>query len=334
MPDVIVMGDINVDVIFTIPAYPLPGGEAIASATQIHTGGSAVNTAIALAKMNVDVGFIGRVGQDSLAEKVLSDLKESGVDCSQVQVDPKVSTGLIFITVTVDGERTMFGARGANSFTQATEIDPAYFTHCRWIHLSSYSFLAHHQYETILTVLDIAKNLPYTRLSLDIGTEPALRARSQIMQLLPKIDVILPSEMEITLLGNGQPIQQSLDNLLNGYKARAIITKRGRHGCLLAIENRRIDIPSFTVNVKDTTGAGDSFNAGVVLGRLVGLSWEASAVLGNALGALASTQEGAGAATINRNSVAKLIEQHLFHKSWASVIHTLEELTVWFEGAL
>lgn len=137
MPDIIVMGDINMDVSFTIPAYPLPGNEAIASSVRMHTGGSAVNTAVALAKMDMDVGFIGRVGADSLADRVLGDLKEAGIDCSHIQIDPKISTGLIFIAVTEDGERTMFGARGANSFTQAKAIDPAYFTNCRWIHLSS-----------------------------------------------------------------------------------------------------------------------------------------------------------------------------------------------------
>lgn len=334
MPDIIVMGDINIDVIFTIPAYPLPGNEAIATGVQMHTGGSAVNTAIALAQMGMDVGFIGRVGQDSLANKIVADLEAAKVDCSQIQIDSKVSTGLIFIAVTADGERTMFGARGANSFTQARAINPAYFLDCRWIHLSSYSFLAHHQYETILTALDLAENSPYTRVSLDIGTEPAIRARAQIMELLPRLDVILPNETEVTLLSGGLPLQQSLDYLLKEKKANAVITKRGENGCLLATGDKRVEVPSFSIKVRDTTGAGDSFNAGVVLGRLVGLSWEASAALGNALGGLATTQEGAGATSLNKNEVFRLIESHLFKDQWESARFALEELVAWFEGIL
>lgn len=334
MPDIIVMGDINVDVIFSVPAYPLPGNETIATSVQMHTGGSAVNTAIALAKMDMDVGFIGRVGPDPLAARVLKDLEESGVDCSQMQVDSKVNTGLIFIAVTEDGERTMFGARGANAFTQSRAIDPNYFANCRWIHLSSYSFLAHHQYETILTVLDLAKNSPYTRVSLDIGTEPALRARSQIMGVLPRLDVILPNETEITLLSGGRSIDDSLDYLLNGQGANAIVTKQGSNGCLLAVGKKRTHLPAFSIKAKDTTGAGDSFNAGLVLGRLVGLGWEASAALGNALGGLATTREGAGAALLSRNEVVRLIETHLFKEEWASNQFALEELTAWFEGML
>lgn len=334
MPDIIVMGDINVDVVFTIPSYPIPGTEAVATSMQMHTGGSAVNTAIALAKMDMNVGFIGRVGSDPLAKQVLEDLMAAGVDCSAVQVDPRVSTGLIFIAVTVDGERTMFGARGANSFTQANAIDADYFKGCRWIHLSSYSFLAHHQYETILTVLDIAENSPHTRVSLDVGTEPAFRARSQIVKLLPRLDVILPNEQEVTLLAQKQSVEDSLTTLLNGRGASAVITKCGTKGCLLAIGERRTYLPSFTIKAKDTTGAGDSFNAGVVLGRLVGLSWESSAALGNALGGLVTMYDGSGASSLNRNDVAKLIEQHYFKDEWASAQPALEELTAWFEGII
>jgi len=334
MPDIVVMGDINVDVVLSIPAYPLPGNEAIATAIEIHTGGSAVNTAIALAKMDMDVGFIGRVGQDSLAGQIIGDLEEVGVDCTHIQIDPRVSTGLIFIAVTEDGERTMFGARGANSFTQANAIDPNYFANCRWIHLSSYSFLAYHQYEAILTVLDLAENSPNTRVSLDIGPEPALRARSQIMGVLPRLDVILPNETEVTLLGQGQSMAESLDNLLNGERAKAVVAKQGSNGCLLAVDDKRIHLPAFDVKVRDTTGAGDSFNAGLVLGRLVGLSWEASAALGNALGGLATTRHGAAAASINRNEVSQLIESHLFREEWVPAQLALEELTAWFEGVL
>jgi ribokinase len=181
--------------------------------------------------------------------------------------------------------------------------------------------------------LDLAKNSPYTRVSLDIGTEPALRARSQIMEVLPRFDVIFPNETELTILSEGRSVEASLDYLLDG-RANAVVAKRGRKGSVLAVGNKRVSLPAFNVNVKDSTGAGDSFNAGVVLGRLVGLSWEASAALGNALGGLATAQEGGGANSINRDAVAKLVEKHLFQEEWSSVRAALEELAAYFEGTL
>ncbi len=330
MPDIIVLGDINVDVIFTIPAFPTPGSEAVASTVRMHTGGSAVNTAIALAQLDMEVGFIGKIGQDSLASQALSDLKKSGVDCSHIQVDPRVSTGLIFIAVTADGERTMFSARGANAFTESGLIDHDYFANCRWVHLSSYSFLAHHQYEAMMLALDLAKNSPYTRVSLDIGPEPALRCTSQIIKVLPKLDIIFPNEMELTILSGGRSTYEALDYLLHEHGANAIVAKRGRKGSVLAVGNKRVNLPSFKVEAKDSTGAGDNFNAGVVLGRLVGLSWEASAIFGNALGALSTTFAG-GAISVSRNDVFKLLESHLFHEDWLSVQEPLQELLVYFE---
>ena len=179
----------------------------------------------------------------------------------------------------------------------------------------------------------MAENSPYTRVSLDIGTEPALRARQQILDVLPQIDVIFPNETELTLLGEGRTADDSLDYLLDG-KVGSVVTKCGADGCILALSNKRVHLPAFKINAKDTTGAGDSFNAGVVFGRLVGLSWEASAALGNALGGWATGQEGAGAHAINRAVVAKLVENHLFQPEWGSARYALEELAVYFEGPL
>jgi sugar/nucleoside kinase (ribokinase family) len=331
MPDIVVVGDINVDVNISIPAYPIPGNEAIANSVQMHTGGSAVNTAIALSKMDMDVGFVGRVGRDILAGKVLADLSEAGVDCTHIQTDPSVSTGMIFIAVTTDGERTMFSARGANAFTDAATLDPACFAQCRWIHLSGYSFLSHHQHETMLFALEQAKNSPYTRVSLDVGVEPALRARAQILDILPRIDIVFPNKTELALLSEGLSSDESLD-LLFDCGARAVVAKCGAEGSILAVDNRKTLLPAFNVEAKDTTGAGDSFDAGVVLGRLIGLCWEASSALGNALGALVSTQSGSGAHSIQRNAAAKLVEKHLFDPRWAPVQYALEELIAYFEG--
>ncbi|MDM8526676.1 carbohydrate kinase family protein [Anaerolineales bacterium HSG24] len=334
MPDIIVIGDINIDVIFSVSGYPIPGSEAVASAVQMHTGGSAVNTAIALANMDMDVGFIGRIGEDTLAKQILADLEKSGVDCSQIQVDPKVSTGLIFIAVSEDSERTMFSARGANAFTDAKELDKQYFANCRWIHLSGYSFLSYHQYQTLKLALDLAENSRYTRVSLDIGTEPATQAKPQILELLPRIDIIFPNEIELAILADGRAPDEALSYLLEEQNANAVVAKHGSKGSMLAVGNKRMHLPAFNVDAKDTTGAGDSCNAGVLLGRLIGLSWGASVALGNAFGGLATIQKGAVATTITRDTVIRLIEKHMFDKAWLPFQNDLTELTMYFEEAL
>lgn len=86
MPQVVAMGDINVDIIAHIPCYPSPGGDGLAQRASVHSGGSAANTAIALARLGVDVGLIGRVGDDALAQWSLAKLTGAGVDLSAVQL--------------------------------------------------------------------------------------------------------------------------------------------------------------------------------------------------------------------------------------------------------
>jgi sugar/nucleoside kinase (ribokinase family) len=183
----------------------------------------------------------------------------------------------------------------------------------------------------MLFALEQAQNSPYTRVSLDVGVEPALRARAQILDILPRIDIVFPNKMELALLSEGLSTAESLD-LLFECGARAVVAKCGAEGSILAVENRKTYLPAFNVNVKDTTGAGDSFDAGVVLGRLIGLGWEASTALGNALGALVSTHSGNGAYSVQRNAVAKLVEKHLFNPDWVPVQFALEELIAYFEG--
>jgi len=77
MSQVVTLGDINVDIIASIPRYPAPGGDGLAERVEVHSGGSAANTATVLARFGVDVGIIGRVGRDAFAEQALARLADA-----------------------------------------------------------------------------------------------------------------------------------------------------------------------------------------------------------------------------------------------------------------
>ncbi|MFQ5613819.1 MAG: carbohydrate kinase family protein [Anaerolineae bacterium] len=330
MPDVVLLGDINIDMVAQIPGYPVPGGEGVANSVKMHTGGSAVNTAITLARLGTDTGFIGCVGQDALAAQALSDLDEAGVDHRYVQFETAVGTGLIYVVVTADGERTMFASRGANVFTRRSELWQQYFQNTRWYHISGYALLARPQQEAALFALELAER-QRCRISIDIGIELAFRHRQQVLDLLPRLDVVFPSRDELAFLAPGMTAEDSLNYLLD-QGVRAVVATRGKEGCIVATRKEQLHIPSFNVNVRDTTGAGDSFNSGVILGRLVGLSWPASAVLGNATGALATSEPGAGANSIDVESVTRLLEKHLEQSGWRSWQNALEEALAFLQA--
>jgi len=330
MPDVITLGDLNIDLIVAVPVYPARGGDSVAEGVSLHTGGSALNTALVLACLGVDVAFIGRVGQDALADQALADLVHAGVDTRLVQVDPAVATGMVFVAVTPDGERTMFSARGANSYTHPGLLDENDFAGARWFHFSGYALLAEPQRSATRYALDLAVETGCC-ISLDVGVEPARCAQKDILHLLSRVDVIFPNETELSLLTGDVDLRMSSTQLLD-WGVGAVVAKYGASGSEVTLRNRRATLPAFDVSPLDTTGAGDSFNAGFILGRLMGLDWEAAALLGNAVGALATQWQGAGAQDVTSRVVRDWIEKHRSAPEWLERREVLEEVSTCLES--
>jgi ribokinase len=304
----------------------------VAEGALLHTGGSAANTAMALACLGADVGFIGRVGQDALAAQALADLSENGVDTRLAQFDQALSTGIIFIAVTPDGERTMFGARGANSYTDPQLLDEDYFSGARWFHFSGYTLLAEPQRSAALYALELAVEAGCL-ISLDVGVEPALRATHHVQRLLPQVDVLFPNETELSLLTGGVNSRQGPLRLLK-YGARAVVAKYGANGSQVTVPGLQASLPAFAVSPVDTTGAGDCFNAGFIVGRLAGLGWEASALLGNAVGATSTQWHGAGAGCVTPPHLRDLIQKHVGAADWLELGEGLEEVLAYLDDLM
>jgi ribokinase len=314
MVAVLTLGDLNLDIVAYTDSYPAKGGDWLTESAEIHVGGSAANTAMALARLGVSTGFIGRVGRDALAGQLLEEMEMAGVDVRYVQVDPLATTGVVFIAVTPDGERTMFSSRGANVQTDPTMIVEEYFREVSWLHLSGYILLAEPQRSAARRALLLARVFN-SRVSLDVGTLAAEKCRAELWSLLPQVNVLLPSETELALLSHGGDVTSALDRLLEAG-LEAVVLKRGEKGCLVATPDERFALPGFAVAAYDTTGSGDSFDAGLIMGRLRGLDWRASAMLANALGALSAQSAGAATEALEPAAVRSLLQSHLDDLRW------------------
>ncbi len=308
VPDVVALGDINVDIIAQFDAYPAKGEDALAYATAIHCGGSAANTAIMLARIGIKTGLISRVGPDSWALKALSCLNEAGVDPRYLQRDAAAMTGMMYVVVTPDGERTILGHRGANVFTNPNQIQEADIQEARLFHLSGYSLLADPQRSAALLSLEIACRHGLT-VTLDPGMTLPKAAMDEMLALLPVVNVLLPNlaeAQEMTGLASPSDCAQAL--LDRGVQVVAL--KLGREGCLIANSTGHYRVPGFVVKTQDSTGAGDSFAAGVIAGILGGLDWQGAAVLGSALGAMSAAQVGGAATAPKAREVLALLRNH------------------------
>jgi len=308
MADVVALGDANVDIIAHFAAFPDKGGDALASSTEIHCGGSATNTALALARMGISTSLIARLGPDSWALKVFGCLSEAGVSPSALQRDPAAMTGLMYVVVTPDGERTILGHRGANVFTDPNQIDEQEIRGARLLHLSGYALLTEPQRSAAFRALAIACRCGLT-VSLDPGMTVSYNALDEMRALLPTVNILLPSLAEAQQLA-GESVPEECARVLIAAGVAVVAIKLGRQGSLVATPRGALRVPGFYVQTRDSTGAGDNFDAGLIAGFIGGLSWHGAALLGNALGAVSATRVGAGTAGPGADEVVQLLSKH------------------------
>jgi ribokinase len=315
MPDVVILGDINVDVLARVPFYPPPGGDSLAEGVDVRAGGSAANTAVVLSKFGLAVSIIARVGEDILADYALSDLRGAGVDLSLVQEDAEAMTGLVFAAVTPDGERTFFSCRGANAKTTLRAGDEQQIQDARLLHVSGYALVEGAQRAAALRAIEVAQQSGVP-VSLDLGVEVATMAREDIVGTLSMVSMVFPNRAVAKWLTGKDSAPESVGVLL-GLGPEAVGLKLREQGCLIGSAEGVFPVPAFQVDPIDDTGAGDSFDAGLILGRIGGLSLRESALLANALGALATTVTGAGSALPGPQEALRFLEKQEDLDQWA-----------------
>jgi ribokinase len=292
MPQVVTLGDINVDILARVPFYPPPGGDSLAQGVNLRAGGSAANTSAVLSKFRLGVSILARVGQDALAEHALSDLRQVGVDLSLVQRDPETQTGLIFAAVTPDGERTFFSCRGANANTTLDGHGEERIREARLLHVSGYALVESPQRAAALQAI-AAAHRSGVAVSVDLGVEVKTKPREAIVEALSKASMVFSNLAVAQWLTGEEGARESVEGLLS-LGPELVGLKLREEGCLIGSAEAVLAVTGFDVEPVDDTGAGDSFDAGLILGWVAGLGLRECGILGNALGALATTVTGAG----------------------------------------
>jgi ribokinase len=288
----LVFGDLNIDMIGRVDEWPAPGGECLCPQLELHCGGVGANCALAIAPWGINVRLLGCVGQDRFGDLLLDTLRKSGVDIRGVQRSSRALTGMLYINVTRDGQRTFFGSRGANQFMGPPKVPAGWLRSCAAAHLVGYSFLNPGPEKMARRILRQFHSSG-KRISLDVGMEPSKRIPKKILRLLPQVDLLFVSSDEAAILtGRSNPREAFLRFERAG--AKEIVMKLGKRGCLISDGGILREVPSFAVRVVDSTGAGDAFTAAFLQARLRGWSPREAALVANAAGAAAASRVGAG----------------------------------------
>ncbi len=287
--DVVVVGDLNGDLILSGDATPTFGQvEKLVDDATLALGSSAAIFACGVARLGLKVGFIGKVGDDLFGQFVTGQLAAHGVDTSRVVRDPGIKTGLTVI-LSRDKDRALLTYLGSIEQLSYQDIDLAYLKQARHLHIASY-FLLNKLKADLPILCDIAHANGQT-VSLDTNYDTS--ERWDVGDMLNHVDVFLPNETELCAIA-GQSDPDLALTALDGV-VPIVAVKLGARGAVLQSHGQTIRVNVPPVSVVDTTGAGDSFDAGFICGTVQSWPLEDSLRLAATCGSL-STQAVGGTA--------------------------------------
>jgi sugar/nucleoside kinase (ribokinase family) len=307
----VVLGDCNPDVLVlgsdVRPAFGQQ--EKLVSGISLVIGGSAAITAVAAARLGLNVALVAAVGSDPAGRFMLDQLAGEGVDVGFVAVREDAPTGMT-VALSQGSDRAILTALGAMDSMTAADIPAALFSRTRHVHAGSYFLLEDCLGPGLADLLSAARAAGATT-SLDTNWDPSDRwGDARLAAAISQTDVLLPNEAEALRLSRAGALPAAADALV--ARGPRLVVKLAERGALCAEGPARQHVSLPPVVPVDTTGAGDCFNAGVIAGLLAGLPLQRAAALGCAAGALSTGAAGGTAAAPGMSVAAKLAQQASF----------------------
>lgn len=286
--DVLVLGEINVDLILSADEItPVFGQELLVDDMALAMGSSSVIFACGAARLGLRVGFVGVVGDDEFGHFMLRQMAARGVDVRPIIVDSAVKTG-ITVSLSTAADRALLTYLGSITALTVEQVDRALLGRARHLHVGSY-FLQQ-GLRTGLPALFAEARARGLTVSLDTGFDPHQAWDGGLWEALAHVDLFLPNAVEAPAIAGASSPETALDAL--AARVPMVAVKLGAEG---AIARRGAEVCRAApppVKAVDTTGAGDSFDAGFVYGYLAGWSLQRTLRLACACGALTTRQPG------------------------------------------
>jgi len=274
--DVIGFGALNLDRLYKVDRIAAAEEESFVMDYSEACGGSAANTVVGVVRLGCRAGFIGKTGDDDEGETLLQDFAKEGVDTGGVIVAKKERSGKVMGFVDRNGQRALYIDPGVNDTIKPEEVNEDYVSHASFLHLTS--FAGNESFKTQKQLVD--KLYEKVKVSFDPG---ALYARLGPVKLKPIIDktfLMMPNSGELRLLTGAKDFKTGANCLIK-QGVQVLAVKLGSRGCYVTDGKESHLVEPFKVQVVDTTGAGDAFDAGFLFGLLSGKSLDDCGRIGN-----------------------------------------------------
>ena len=274
--DILVVGEINPDIVVSDPRPAPVFGEVerFVKSIVLTVGSSSAIFACGAARLDLRVAFFGVVGDDPLGRLMLDALGARGIDVSACLVDPELPTGASVI-LTSGTDRAILTGKGSIGGMDIGVLPDTLLRRARHVH-SGHFFLQETSRSRLPAFFASARARGIST-SFDTNWDPADRWDGDVAEMLGASDLFLPNAAEARRLSGFDDVERAARALaLSGHTGRTddgpiVAVKLGADGALACrAEGPLVRIPAIEVEAVDTTGAGDSFNAGFLAAWLDG----------------------------------------------------------------
>ncbi|MDE2949351.1 MAG: ribokinase [Chloroflexota bacterium] len=296
---IVVVGSFNTDLVSYVQRMPRPGETVHGDSFMTGAGGKGSNQAVAAARLGADVTFIGRLGKDVFANLAYEIWDAEGINSDYVVQDEETATGVAPIFVDSAGENMIVVVLGANSRVQSSDIDAA---RERIAAADILVLQLEINTDMVTYALQLAKEVGVTTILNPAPAAPIPRGTIQLA------DYLTPNETELESLSGGpvSDVAAAARSLMTREEQTVVVTM-GAGGAQVVSRDQTDLLPTFKVDVVDTTGAGDAFNAALAVGLAEGKSLMDAARFANATAALCVTKAGAAGSAPYRAEVDALL---------------------------
>ena len=301
-PKIVVVGSFMMDLVIKAERRPQKGETLIGQQFGMFGGGKGNNQAIAAARLGGEVEMVGRLGRDSFGDTLMDGLVEEGVEVGYIVRDGEAGTGVASPVIDADGDNSIIIVPRANMRLSAADVDRAA------------SAISDSDILLLQLEVPISASQRAAEIAKSSGTKVILNpapARDLPDSFLSQVDILTPNQVESefftgVIVSDPESAERAARILLDRGVSAVILTL-GDSGALLIHREMTTRIPAYTVNVVDTTAAGDAFCGALAIALARGEALEDAVVFANAAAALAVTTLGAAPSMPTANQISEFL---------------------------
>ncbi len=279
----LVIGDLNVDLVLNeLKEFPELGKEIVAQDYFMDIGGSGGIFSAVLSELGISTYIISKIGDDFSGRFLISKLKDYEVITDKLVIEKSGKTG---ITVNLSYKKDKYQISSLNlvNSLNADEVMFGSIDEIGHVHFTSYYVMNNLKSDYVKLIGDIKSNYKNITFSLDTNDDPEDKWGDEIYRILSNIDIFFANRKEALQITKESDIEDALDKL--SKEVKTVVIKLGSQGYIAKHRDDYYKGDPLSVDFKDSTGAGDNFNAGFIYGLMNNLDIKKSLKIANICGA-------------------------------------------------